>query len=425
MATEQTTYVSLKTSVTEVALRGHSLEVNSNESIVRGVRVLKDGVYGIASSNTEDFRALKEKALKAAAIGRTASRRIEGLAEAKLAKGSFEACYEVSEEEAVDYVLSLADVLRDSLHPIEAVPEIVLATYTTERSIITSDGADAFEKRTSVELIASATYSSKSASLIVGFTGGLKHLPEPSLLARKISSRLVALLKARPLEFFKRGLRYSVVLSSECAGALFHEVVGHLLEADIIVERKLSIRPGIKLFKSDITVLDDPLIAEGYASYFFDDEGVLAFRKSLVENGRIVSLLHTRWTAYIMGATPNASARGLFIQPKTMQSNLMVKPGDWKTTELIEETREGFYVEGLIKAELKDGIVTIIPEAFYYIRKGEIKYTVNATELRLSLKTLAREYVDIGRALSMRISSEKGFPIAEIAPPIRLKAVVV
>ena len=425
MVVEQTAYVSLRTSVLEIAFRGRSVEVNENKSRIKGVRILKNGIYGIASSNKEDFRTLKEKALKAVSMGRRTTKKIEGLAKAKLARGSYKASYEVSVDEAVDYIISLSDSIRDSLHPLEVVPEVILAAYTTEKSIITSDGADATEERTVVELIASATYSSKTASLIVGFTGDLKYLPDPSLVARKVSSRLLAMLKAKPLDIFRRGLKYTVVLSPECSGALFHEVVGHLLEADTIIERNLGIRPGAKLFKTDITVVDDPLVPEGYASCFFDDEGVYATRKTLVENGTIVSLLHTRWTAYIMKTPPNASARGLFIQPKAMQSNLIVKPRDWKTSELIEETREGFYVEGLVKAELKDNIVTIVPEAFYYIEKGEIKYAVNATEIRLSIRTLLREQIDVGRSLSMRISTEKGFPVAEIAPPIRLKAVVV
>jgi len=425
MVVEQTTYISLKSSILEIAFRGRSLEINENKSRVKGVRILKDGVYGIASSNKEDFKTLKEKALKAVSMSRRTTKKIEGLAEAKLAKGSYKASYEIDAEEAVDYVVSLSDNIRDFLHPLEVIPEVILTAYTTERNIITSDVANASEEKTIVELIASATYSSKTASTIVGFTGNLKYLPDPSLIAKKISSRLLAMLKARPLDIFRRGLKYTVVFSSECSGALFHEVVGHLLEADVVVERNLGIRPGAKLFKSNITVVDDPLVPEGYASYFFDDEGVCASRKTLVENGTIVSLLHTRWTAYIMKAPPNASARGLFIQPKAMQSNLVVKPRDWKTSELIEETREGFYIEGLVKAELKDNIVTVVPEAFYYIEKGEIKYAVNATEVRLSPRTLLREQIDVGRSLSMRISSEKGFPIAEIAPPIRLKAVVV
>ena len=50
-----------------------------------------------------------------------------------------------------------------------------------------------------------------------------------------------------------------------------------------------------------VTIVDDPLLENGMASTPFDDEGVATFKKEVVLNGKLITLLHNLKTANMAG----------------------------------------------------------------------------------------------------------------------------
>ena len=91
----------------------------------------------------------------------------------------------------------------------------------------------------------------------------------------------------------------------------------------------LAERLGQALASPKLTILDDALLAEGFATRPFDDEGVASRAVALIEDGVFKTFLHNTQTARRMGqASTGHAARGgykgtLGVAP----SNLFVKPG--------------------------------------------------------------------------------------------------
>ncbi len=412
----------------EQAFRGGSIESNEARSIVYGVRVIVEGRMGIASSTAPNEDRLVRSAIKAASLGM----RVRGLAGGRMARGSykFPEAQSITDnfyEEIPDYIVSFTSEVEERLSEVVKYTEVIVTASKVRRFIVSSEGTNAYEEKPIVDFVASTLVrgSREVSSIAVGGTGGLEVILSysPKKLANQLARRSSSGVIAKRLNPVYRGFSFPVIFNGKAAAALIHEAVGHPLEADTAIERGRPIRVGVKMASRDLTVIDDPLIPGGYGSYFFDDEGVVARRKTLVEDGVIVNLIHNRWSAHIYGVEPLGNGRGLFYPPKALMSNIKVKPRDWKLQEMIEETRLGFLVNDAVRAELINGFISLIPEDAWLIERGEVKEPVNLREVRLSTFKALNKIDAVGRAVDSRFTVEKGQPIGEYSPPIRISEV--
>lgn len=146
--------------------------------------------------------------------------------------------------------------------------------------------------------------------------------------------------------------RYTVVLDPQLAGAVIHETIGHLSEADNAA-RSASVRKHLSIGKpvsiGSFSVVDDASLPGFSGSYAYDDEGVAGRRTVLVREGTVVSKLHTLRTAAEWDAesTGNARAADFACEPIVRCSNTMVCPGGQTVEELIESVADGLYLRGV------------------------------------------------------------------------------
>ncbi|MCS7386647.1 MAG: TldD/PmbA family protein [archaeon GB-1867-005] len=425
LGAERADAILLEVDQVEQAFRGGIVESNEAKTRIYGVRVVVSGVMGIASSTRPDAERLVKSAIKAASIGSRARK----LASGELARGRyrFPEVHPVIENfmsEISDYILAFTSEVRERLSGLIRFIEVVATGSRVKRLLVSSEGVDAFEEKPLVDFSASAIVSGRKeiSSIAIGGAGGLEVVIDvnPKKLAKALIARSIAGAMARKLKPAFRGFAFPIILSGKSAAALIHEAVGHTLEADVALERGKPIKIGVKVASKELTVIDDPLTPGGYGSYFFDDEGIVAKRKTLIENGFIVDVLHNRWSAYEYGAIPKGNGRGLFFFPKALMSNIKVKPGDWRFKEIIEETKFGFLVNDVVKAELVDGMVTLIPDEAWLVEKGEVKTPVMLREIRIPLNKALNKIDAIAREVASRFTVEKGLPIGEYSPPLRI-----
>ena len=384
--------------VVEVAIRGNSIECNVSSSRFKAVRVA-GGRWVILSTN-EDLNDLVDKAKVIAKDG-------EGikLADAELAVGDFKFKSGYFDED------NAIELLKDLRNNFDGIVEAILTYERNFREINTSDGADAREEKEITDLNISVAERGV-ASLHVGGIGGLEVVEDKfEFLVEELKRRLKGLKKAKYLNPLMRGTKFDVILAKESACAFIHEIV-HRLEADVLCE----IDDGV-----DVTVYDNPM---GFGGYHFDDEGVLAKEKCLIDNGKVISYLHTRESAFKFGEVPMGNGRGIFTIPKAFQTNLFVERGDWTFDEMVEETKEGFIAEGLIRAEIQNEIVHIYPELCWYVKSGEIICPAIVNVIKIPAKEALKRIKGIGKEYFERIGYEKGFAISEKSPPIAVEAVV-
>ncbi len=108
----------------------------------------------------------------------------------------------------------------------------------------------------------------------------------------------------------------------------------------------LAGKEGTIIASENVTLMDDPLLKGGLATCPFDDEGVSAKTKAVIENGKLTTLLHNLKTARKAGvqSTGNASKAGYTAPIEVSPSNFFFKPGEKTLAQLMEDVGEGLVI---------------------------------------------------------------------------------
>ena len=165
--------------------------------------------------------------------------------------------------------------------------------------------------------------------------------------ARDLANRVMALSKAPVADAYAG----PAILSGKAAAVLFHEVLGHRLEAtrSEFINNNLAGFQDKQMTSSSIQLYMDPTLKtykgrdlDGF--YLYDDEGVKAQRVQCIENGCLKQYLTSRTPAGEFN-TSNGHARAeAGKNPSPRQSNLIVE-----TTEPYSEAE----LRVMLIAELK------------------------------------------------------------------------
>ncbi|ADM28624.1 peptidase U62 modulator of DNA gyrase [Ignisphaera aggregans DSM 17230] len=405
--------------IVELAYRDGSMELNKLSAKVIGYRANVNGCWYIVSmQNGDDPSILREKLDRKIRYDYICGE----FAEAELFKGHVEIGREFPDEDELHSEIKNLCLETKALEDVRC--EAVLTMRNTSKVIERENGDRAVEHRKIIDIeismLGKTVYgvpflaASRRALIPWSKTDVIKILDG---IFRETHDKLRSSSGVKGLKPYLYG-KTSIVLSKQSTAMLIHEI-SHLLDASHIYSAKVI---GTQLASKDVELYDDPHDYEAPSIRFFDDEGVRTRKRSLIEEGVVRDLHHTRVTAKSFGSEPG-SAYGLFSRPIPFHSVLILKPGDWKDKEIIEETRNGFYVNEISMATLEKGYIRLIPEMLYLIENGELKESVAAHEIKIPFIAL-RSINAISRDLGLNISIEKGFIVAEKAPTIRLEGYI-
>ncbi|MGQ9468707.1 MAG: TldD/PmbA family protein [Nitrososphaerales archaeon] len=407
---------------TRVTLRPESSEVFEDQSEKIVCRVIDRG-YGVASASKIDAQnaeTVSELALKQAKV---AERRIDLLPiEPEVGEVEYKEKKEFDVEKANEILVSLRNELKARLGALYARSELVLSHYNIDSTLVTSEGTDIRESSPLTDLtiyLIVKDFLQGFASRILGGKGGLEILEgrDWDRILDELVSRAKDMLKAKLLSPLERGKSFKVIFDSETAGAFAHEV-GHMLEADTFQGRFFQVLN----IHEDFVIEDNPTIPGAYGSFTWDDEGVRGVRKTLIEKGEL-RLLHTRLTA--KNDEKPGNAHGITHIPRPTVSNVYIRPSDWGLKEMFEDTKNGIYVKGLVRAEVdtSDGKFELIPEIAYLVHDKELKTPIKQLRVRDSIRNAIQRVDAIGKLASLRPNLEKGFCISEGGPHIRINGI--
>jgi TldD protein len=168
-----------------------------------------------------------------------------------------------------------------------------------------------------------------------GFTAPVPHLAE------RLTQRAEAIRDAVEAP---RG-QFPVLLAPGVGGVLFHEIVGHALEADRVLDGDSWLAQFEEpVAARDLIVVDDP--RRGRAPWRFDDEGETAKPTSLIRSGRVAGWLHDGRTARAAGKAPTGHGRCSSyrdpVQPR--MGCTFVAPGEREPSDVMREIRSGVYI---------------------------------------------------------------------------------
>jgi len=150
------------------------------------------------------------------------------------------------------------------------------------------------------------------------------------------------LAKATPIE---PGV-YDVITDSSISGLIAHEAFGHGVEMDQFVkDRALAKNCMGEYVASPITNMHDGAAAtHSVASYFFDDDGVLAHDTQIIEDGILVAGLSDLASATQLGTEPTGNGRRDSYKRKaySRMTNTFFEPGKDKLEDMIASIKHGY-----------------------------------------------------------------------------------
>lgn len=356
-----------------------------------GVRALVNGAWGFSSTNLLEAGAIEGSLQDAEKAARVASQNrkegIEGLADVKLAKGTFrpkvnDPVENHSLEEKMKLVVEAEKTAKEKSESVKSAIS-AYSELVDRKAIVSTDGAE-FELHDVkpefyVYAIASENGDKIGALKSASVTGGWKDLfrrTDSVKIAKDASELASKLIKAK----HPKGEKATIILEPSIVGLISHEAIGHTVEADFVLSGSIAKgKLGQKLASDLVTLVDSGKADEdehGMGTVLVDDEGVPAQRTKVIEKGVLKSYLHDRESALLFDAKPTGNARAFEYtdEPIIRMTNTYILPGEFSIEEMIEDMKEGYLMKGAGngQADSNAEFMFEVDEA-YRIENGEIK----------------------------------------------------
>ncbi len=379
---------------------GKSELIESSESTGIGLRVLihsKDGYrQAILSGSDLSKEAVEDMAEKAVAMARIAPADPHiSLAE----KGEY-----CTQEKPLDLFDASTPLTVDELIAQAIMAE---ATGLDYQGVSNSDGVE-YSQGYSESILASShglmqhsrgSATSFSASFIAGKGAHMEtdydyqtvrhynDLPPIHLLAESAAERAVKRLNPKQA----KGGKMPVIFSPRVARSYLGNFTSAINGASVAKGTSfLKHAMNEQIFTQTVTIFDDPHIMRGLASQSCDAEGIEGAKRTLVENGTLQSWILDLRAANKLGlkSTGHAS-RGLASSPSPSPSNVWMQAGDDSPEALIEDIKNGFYVDecfgmgiNMVTGDYSQGA------AGFWIENGKITHPVSEMTIAGNLKDM-------------------------------------
>jgi TldD protein len=260
-----------------------------------------------------------------------------------------------------------------------------------------------------------------------GFEFFKRYSPEDA--GRKAARQAVTMLESSPAPMGDM----PVVLASG-GGVLFHEAVGHGLEADA-VKRQTSMfagKVGQVVGSDKVTVVDDATIPNLRGSFNFDGEGTPAQKKILIDKGVLVGYMNDLITAKYFNVSPTGNGRRESYRsyPLVRMTNTCLEPGTTEPQEIIEATKKGIYAKDLGGGEVDtaSGDFTFGVREAYLIENGKIGAPVLGATLIGSGSEIMKRIDMVGNDISYwpgTCGKGQWAPVTSGAPTLRISRITI
>ncbi|MGF7108595.1 TldD/PmbA family protein [Treponema pedis] len=334
--------------------------VNNVQTKTSGVsaRAFKDGVWGFASSPVRTEQSIASSVKRATENVKFLAKKA-GTNQKELPAftgrgqhGKHEPSKDASQKEIIDFIKDLENYTKKKYPELQS-RTFRLSTNGTERSLVTSDKADAYSFVPRANLIIQLKLIANGEPVdlydVFGGLGQFKDLfNKPSEYYAKIDTVVEDLKKKAEGIYAKPGI-HDVVLGPDLAGILAHEAIGHTTEADFVMSGSIAADFMNKPVATPLVTLVD--FAYEYngklcpVPIWIDDEGVAAKDAVIIKDGILNSYMHNKQSAAIFKVNPtgNARANEFSDEPLVRMRNTAILPGKDKLADMISSIENGYY----------------------------------------------------------------------------------
>lgn len=399
---------------------GKIQEIRSGSDLGSAIRILKDGAWGSAfTTQTTKMDEMVETALK---LVKSLKSNVE------LAKIEPKTDKVKSRAKIIPSNVSIEDKkdIMAEANQAATINKVVSTTVSYvdaegTAAFLSTEGASIISEESRVGIFLNAVASDgDTIQFGHGSTGGARGFEvlqkeDIEKFGRKAADKAVRLLKASSPPSGK----FPVVMDCELTGVFIHEALGHASEADLILQNDsiLKDKMGSKIGSDLVTIIDDASM-DAFGYYAYDAEGVKTAENTLVQDGKLVSLLSSRETAVKLGISSSGNARSkVGDQPIVRMSNTYLKSGHLKFEEIIEDIPHGIYLKGSRGGQVDTGkgIFQFNAAESFMIENGEIKMPLRDVSLSGDILEILNHVDAIGRDFKMSIGfCGKGGQIAPV-----------
>ncbi|MBU1198176.1 TldD/PmbA family protein [Candidatus Micrarchaeota archaeon] len=303
-----------------------------------GVRVLKGRRMGFAAFEREsDVEDAVRMASRLAEKQEPADYYFAGKARAR-SQAFFDA--RVNQLSEADY-MQRVESMRDRVIAMHATPiQTAFGTRVIQQSLWNTDGLSIQQKFSRFYAFSHCSQAGSEAD--DSFSSSRLSFSTDRVAANAAShaERMSGAKKMRggtlPFVFDVRALEslFSLFLPFHFSGESFRKGLSHWKKGD-------------GAFSESISLVDDPRLKEGENACVYDDEGVMAKRKTLVRKGRVQSFLFDGATAAKIGETAGNGYRSSFeAAPKPSWTHMTVEGGH--LSNALDDVRDGVYVNSFL-----------------------------------------------------------------------------
>jgi PmbA protein len=306
---------------------------------------------------------------------------------------------EVRDMDSVDYVeKGINAALKEKAKRVGGI----LENHESKRRVLTSNGVDVNSESTNLYFSLRAHFNEKASGHVNCCSRVLKKfdVEECGKEAGKI-----AYMARNPVECDEG--KYDVVFDPMALTALLSNVSESL--SIFNVESSLSFlgdKIGEKVASSKVSLVDDPLMQNGYGSTSFDDEGRNTQRNVLVDKGILKTYYHNTSTAKKYNVKPTGNA-GL-ISPDSFNFELV--KGNKSKDKIISSVDNGILITNVWYTRFNNystGDFSTIPrDGMFLIKNGKITKSLKNLRVSDNMLKILENMSEIGSNATQMVTWE-------------------
>ncbi|MHC4839407.1 MAG: TldD/PmbA family protein [Planctomycetota bacterium] len=321
-------------------------EIQQGQSSGVSVRAVKEGKIGFSySSKREDIDQVCDAAVRMAPFGKPHNYEFAKPAKAEGTLEYDERCENLDVEKLVNLGNEVKKVIKE-IAP-DALAGASFSGGVGKSRVANSAGQDCTERGSSFSYFVSASISEEG-----NFVNAYEYDYKPSVIGEE---EILASAKkageqfnlARKVVDFEPG-EHVVLLDPKALGD-FLMPIGVSVNGINIVKKTSSFidSVGEALFDPRVTIIDDPLMANGPSSALYDGEGSVTQRRAIIDAGKLTGFVHTLSTAQDSGQQPTGNAkRGVSSQPVPGMYNTVMEAGEDALVDLLGKS--SLAIEGML-----------------------------------------------------------------------------
>ncbi|MGQ9703124.1 MAG: TldD/PmbA family protein [Actinomycetota bacterium] len=406
-----------------------------------GVRVIHGESVAYAYTNDLSPASLEETARVAAAAARSGRAVVDlerplHLLQERREHPVLEDIDEYPRKKKVE-LLHRADQAAREAGPHIAQVVVVLGDARQEVLVANSLGEMVTDLRVRVRLVVQAV-AARGGEIQTGYEspgilGGYELFQDfpPERAGRDAAQQALTMLEARPAPSGPM----AVVIANGTGGVLFHEACGHGLEADAVYKRAsvFAGRLGERVASPLVNAYDDATLLNRWGSFGYDDEGVIASRTALIEEGVLLGYINDRKRALRDGVEPTGNGRRQSYRhvPIPRMSNTYIEAGKDRAEDIIADTELGLYARKLGGGEVNPvtgDFIFAVTEG-YMIRGGKVAEPVKGATLIGNGPRVLLDIDAVGQDLDfdtgMCGKEGQAVPVCTGQPTLRVRELVV